>query len=135
MDNLLITARVSNSFKMLRRELGGVKPITQQELADKLGVPQQSLANWESRRSVPEKTQWDKICVKTGKDLGWYFLDHTEPIEIVRGSEAEAFRTFQQMFRQAAQSVAAIGKSASGPLTSRYLNNAKNIMAMRFAHA
>lgn len=95
-DMTLITSRVSRSFKVLRRELGDVKPITQQELAERIGVPQQSLANWESGRSVPKKSEWDSICSKTGKDLGWFFLNHSEPVEIIRGPAVEAFRAFER---------------------------------------
>lgn len=91
----LISERVSNSLKLLRKEAGH---LSQAEAAKRIGATQQTWGNWEARRSVPEQAAWTRICDAYGKDLAWFFMDHSEPIEIVRGPLVEKFRSFLSLF-------------------------------------
>ena len=127
----LISERVSKSLKALRTELR----LSQKEAGERIGVPQQTWGNWESGRSVPEQSNWTRICEAFSKDLAWFFLTHDEPTEIVRGAEAEAFRAFQRMFQHAAQSVTAIGQNLPRNRTDGFSSVTRRRLAMAFSGA
>ncbi len=52
------------SVKKIREELG----FTQQELADKLGVPKERLSKWEQRNIVPKAEDYNNLLKLLAKD-------------------------------------------------------------------
>lgn len=101
----IVTDRISRNLLTLRKQMG----LTQKQFADKLGTKQTTYAHWEKGGSVPDKDMWDLICSSTGKDVAWFYVDHTEPTEIITGPEVEAFRAFTKM-------LGAMGKSSANPV-------------------
>jgi transcriptional regulator with XRE-family HTH domain len=70
-------------IKLARKALD----LTQEGLAEALGISHVSIYNWETGDRSPSKANLQKIATLLGKPVAWFFEDHLQPLEAVARPE------------------------------------------------
>lgn len=63
-------ANFGRRLKAIRRELG----LSQESLAERVGVSKQSVNGWERGRMFPDLNRFEVICALAKKPYFWFFL-------------------------------------------------------------
>ena len=84
----------ANNIKAIRKE----NNLSQEQLAEKLGVSRQSVSKWESNQSYPEMDKILLICKLFNYDIGELMNENIKEVSETKQSKSKANKAIEDFF-------------------------------------